>query len=81
MTKIDVLDNLKEIKICTGYQYRGEILRVPPVNIEVLTQCEPIYEAWPGWLASTEGITQWEQLPVKAMQFLNRISELAGVPM
>lgn len=80
ITKLDVLDALSEVKICTGYRYQGKIWDVPPIDVDELSQCEPVYESWPGWLVSTQGIQSWEQLPEAAKRYLGRLSELVGVP-
>lgn len=80
ITKLDVLDELSEVKICTGYRYQEKISDVPPIDVDVLNECEPVYESWPGWLTSTKGIQLWEHLPEAARRYLNRISELVKVP-
>ncbi len=80
ITKLDVLDDLPEVKICTGYRFKGEVIEVPPVDVDELSQCEPVYEVWPGWMSSTKGIQSWGALPETAKQYLNRLSELVGVP-
>lgn len=80
MTKLDVLDGLSEIKICTGYEYNGKLLEVPPIATEALAACVPQYEAWPGWQTSTKGCRSWAELPLAAQNYLNRLSELVGVP-
>lgn len=80
ITKLDVLDALDEIKICTGYRYQGEVIDVPPLEVDALAECVPVYESWPGWKSSTQGVQAWEGLPLAAQQYLNRISELVGVP-
>ncbi len=80
ITKLDVLDELTEIKICIGYRCKGEVLDVPPIDAVILGECEPIYEVWPGWLQSTRSIRQWDQLPEAAKKYLNRLAEVVGVP-
>jgi adenylosuccinate synthase len=79
MTKLDVLDHLAEIKICIGYQYLGERRVTPPNHADTLELCEPVYETWPGWQESTKGMQQWDALPKKAKQYLQRLEELVGV--
>jgi len=81
ITKLDVLDGLEEIKICTHYRYQGKTWAVAPIAIELLSECEPVYESWPGWQASTRGIKTWEQLPQAAQNYLNRLAELVGTPL
>lgn len=78
--KLDILDDLEEIKICTGYRLHQEYLDVPPPTTEALEQVEPIYETLPGWKRSTRDIASWEELPQEARAYLDRIVELVGVP-
>ncbi len=80
ITKLDVLDGLKEIKICTGYRIADKQWDVPPVDAEVLAQCEPIYEVWPGWQESTQGMKTWDALPQAARNYLERLSQLVSTP-
>jgi len=79
MTKLDVLDNFKTIKICTGYEYNGKQLASFPADIEILTKVMPVYEELPGWQTNTAGITDFEKLPTQAKRYLQRIEELIGV--
>lgn len=74
--KLDVLDTLPKIKICTGYYYRGECIKDIPMSPEALQDCKPIYEENEGWQQSTEGIDRYDNLPEKAKAYLNRLSEL-----
>ena len=80
ITKLDVLDGLDSIRLCVGYKLDGEVRRSVPVGAEALAQVEPVYEELPGWKASTVGITEYEELPPEARRYLERIEELAGVP-
>ncbi len=80
ITKLDVLDGLTEIKICTGYRLKDTEWDVPPVDAELLALCEPIYEVWPGWQESTQGIKSWDALPKAAQNYLERLSQLVGTP-
>lgn len=80
ITKMDVLDTLTELKICTAYQYQGKQIVTPPAHALALSECEPIYETLPGWQQTTKGITQWSDLPMPAQRYLNRLSELTGTP-
>jgi adenylosuccinate synthase len=80
MTKLDVLDELKTLRICTGYKHRGETLTIFPADTEILCECQPIYEDHPGWQTSTFGIQTYEDLPKNARAYLERISELVEVP-
>jgi adenylosuccinate synthase len=76
VTKLDVLDSLQEIKVCTGYRYHGRLLDSFPPAIQVLEQCEPEYLTVPGWKQRTAGISRYEDLPVLARDYLKRISDL-----
>ena len=78
--KLDVLDKMETIKICTGYKYHNSTLNVLPASLKTLAECVPIYEEMPGWLEDTTQDKSWDSLPVKAQNYLNRISELAGAP-
>jgi adenylosuccinate synthase len=79
ITKLDVLDDLDEIKICTSYEYNGETIHHFPPEIKILEQCTPIYETHPGWKQNTSGLIKYENLPENAKKYLARVSELANV--
>ncbi len=76
ITKLDVLDTLKEIKICTGYRYKGKLLDSFPPDIQVLEQCQPEYVEVPGWNQRTEGVQEFDELPSVAQDYLKRLSDL-----
>jgi len=80
ITKLDVLDTLPEIKICTGYRYGDRILKNFPVDLRVLESAEPVYETHPGWLEPLKSIRKYSDIPVNAKKYLERISELVDVP-
>jgi len=80
LTKLDVLDGLEEVMLCTGYRLDGEILDLPPLGADAMSRCEPIYESHPGWTENTAGITSVDALPAAAQSYLTRIEELTGVP-
>ena len=80
MTKLDVLDGLETVKVCTAYRVDGVEREAPPAGAEALARCEPVYEELSGWEGSTAGITSVDQLPDAARAYLRRIEELAGVP-
>ena len=80
ITKLDVLDSFAEIQICTGYRYCNRVLDSLPFDSTVLSNCEPIYETVPGWQSSTLGLTEYSALPAAALNYLNRITALLGVP-
>ena len=80
VTKLDVLDELETIQICVGYQIDGEPISGLPVVTDRFAECKPVYEEWPGWQESTVGITDYDDLPKKAREYLTRIEALAEVP-
>ena len=80
ITKLDVLDGMKTLKICTGYQYNGSIIDLPPVGADAFEQCKPIYEELPGWTESTVGARKLDKLPQNARNYLNRLEQVVGVP-
>jgi len=77
ITKLDVLDGMERVRICTAYDYRGERHELPPSGADALAQCRPVYEELPGWRDSTIGIRTREELPANARAYLARIEELA----
>lgn len=80
VTKLDVLDGCKEIKLCTAYRHGGRVYRDMPADLDVLSTCEPVYETFKGWTESTTGITSYAKLPPQAKRYLERIEELAACP-
>ncbi|GHF87089.1 adenylosuccinate synthase [Thalassotalea marina] len=81
LTKLDVLDGLETLKICTGYKTaNGDVITVPPTAAEGYEQVTPVYEELPGWTESTVGVTSVEQLPENARAYIKRIEEVTGVP-
>lgn len=80
ITKLDILDGLPEVKICIGYELKGERLEMPPIEGEAFSACTPIYETLPGWNDITFGLTDEAALPLAAKRYLSRIEALLGVP-
>jgi len=80
VTKLDVLDGLDTIRICTGYRIDGDIRENPPLLPHRYAEVVPVYEALPGWSEPTAGITEFARLPDNARRYLARMEELAGVP-
>jgi adenylosuccinate synthase len=80
VTKLDVLDGMETIRICTAYECDGVRYTSVPANIRVLERCVPVYEDWPGWMTSTKEVASWDDLPPKAQAYLRRLEELTGVP-
>ena len=80
ITKLDVLDGIDELKLCTGYELDGRITDILPMGADDIAACTPIYETMPGWSQSTVGVTQYDQLPAAAQHYLMRIEEITSVP-
>ena len=80
ITKLDVLDGLNELKLCTGYKLDGALTDILPMGADEIARCEPVYETMPGWTQSTVGVTDYQQLPSEARRYLERIAQLTGVP-
>jgi len=81
VTKLDVLDGLETVKICTAYRAPGgSNLDLPPYGAEALAECEPVYETLPGWRESTAGARALDDLPANARAYLARVAELAELP-
>ena len=80
LTKVDVLDGLDEIKICTGYKLRGEVYDHFPAHAADQNAVEPIYETIEGWSQSTAGARSWAQLPAQAIKYIRRVEELIQCP-
>ncbi len=80
MTKLDVLDGMETVKICTGYRCGDKILDLAPSGNDAMSACVPIYKEMPGWSESTVGVTCYEGLPKAARDYLSCISDLSGAP-
>ena len=79
VTKLDVLDGLHTLRVCTGYRFDGEDIATLPPFMSRYAECEPRYEELDGWRASTCGVTCWEKLPAAARAYIRRIEELVGL--
>jgi adenylosuccinate synthase len=79
LTKLDVLDGLAEVLICSGYRTSGGTLSEFPADLRCLSGAEPIYERMPGWSAPTRGVTRFEGLPEEARRYVRRLEEVTGV--
>lgn len=80
ITKLDVLDGLERVRICTAYDMEGVRRTTPPVSAEALARCKPVYEDLPGWRESTAGVRTLAGLPAGARRYLERLTELTGSP-
>jgi len=80
LTKLDVLDGLPSLKICTGYQLGGETLGYLPAGLKAQAALTPVYEEMEGWRETTHGARSWRDLPASAVKYVRRIEELIGAP-
>ncbi|HEX8365757.1 MAG TPA: adenylosuccinate synthase [Allosphingosinicella sp.] len=80
LTKLDVLDGFDEIRICTGYRLRGEMVDHLPAHSADQAAVEPVYETVAGWAESTAGARSWAQLPANAVKYIRRVEELIACP-
>jgi adenylosuccinate synthase len=80
LTKLDVLDGLDRIDICTGYQVGGRTITEFPSDINMQGPYTPVYESWPGWTAPTKGVRDYAKLPAEAQRYIARLEEVSGVP-
>jgi adenylosuccinate synthase len=80
ITKLDVLNSLETIRICTAYSWRGQRLEEFPRELDVLKECQPVYEELPGWQTDISGATTFDQLPAKAAAYVQKLEEVTGCP-
>jgi len=80
LTKLDVLDGLQEIKVCTGYRLNGQEIDYLPASQAAQASVEPIYETLEGWTGTTRGARSWNALPAQAVKYVRYIEELIGAP-
>jgi adenylosuccinate synthase len=78
ITKLDVLDGLERIRLCTAYRCDGKTLEAAPSGADALARCEPVYEDMPGWSESTVGVKDYKRLPANARAYLKRLEEVTG---
>lgn len=81
ITRLDILDELDTINICKGYMYKGRELEEYPESLNVLQEVEPVYEELPGWKTDISGCKSYDELPENARYYVERISQLVGVPL
>jgi adenylosuccinate synthase len=79
LTKLDVLDGLERIEICTSYRCGSRTLTEFPSDIGQLAECQPVYESMPGWSSPTKGIRRFEALPVEARRYIARLEAVSDV--
>jgi adenylosuccinate synthase len=80
LTKLDVLDGLEEIRVCVGYDLAGRRVDILPLDADDIAACRPIYESFPGWTEPTAGLRRWDQLPLNARRYLERVQGLIETP-
>jgi adenylosuccinate synthase len=80
LTKLDILDGFKTLKVCTGYRLHGKEIDYLPAGLRDQAALEPIYEELEGWSESTAGARTWKDLPANAVKYVRRIEELIGAP-
>lgn len=80
LNSLDVMTGIETVKICTGYKYNGEIITHYPASLKMLADCEAVYEELPGWSEDISGAKTLDDLPVNTRNYLNRVSELTGIP-
>lgn len=80
LTRLDIFDNFKSIKICTSYKLDGKTINYFPASVSALERCQPVYEEMPGWMSPTNDVRKYENLPLRARQYVDRLSAIAGCP-
>lgn len=78
ITRLDILDEVKTLKLCVAYKHNGVVMNEFPASLKVLAEVEPVYEELPGWESDTTGIREYADLPLNARRYLERLSEVAG---
>lgn len=81
LNSIDVLTGIETVKICVAYKYKNEIIEEFPASLKVLAECEPVYEELPGWTEDITGCKTLDELPVNARHYVERVSQLTGIPL
>lgn len=81
LNSLDVLTGLPTVKICKAYRYNGQLLENYPANLDVLKECEPVYEELPGWNEDITGAQSLSDLPMSAQHYVERITHLTGIPL
>lgn len=81
ITKLDTLSGIDTLRICTAYKYNGEVIESFPANLNQLAKCEPVYEELPGWKEDITGVRSLHELPENARHYIERITQLTGIPL
>lgn len=81
LNSLDVLTGIETVRICTAYRYKGKVIEDFPASLSVLSECEPIYEEMPGWTEDITNVKSLDDLPKNARHYVNRVSQLTGIPL
>ncbi|UZD74131.1 adenylosuccinate synthase [Bacillus siamensis] len=81
LNSIDVLTGIETLKICVAYRYKGEVIEEFPASLKALAECVPVYEEMPGWTEDITGAKTLSDLPENARHYLERVSQLTGIPL
>ncbi|MDA5109460.1 MULTISPECIES: adenylosuccinate synthase [Brevibacillus] len=81
VTKLDTLTGIDTLRICTAYEYNGQIIESFPANLNMLAKCKPVYEELPGWKEDITGVRSLNDLPENARHYVERITQLTGIPL
>jgi adenylosuccinate synthase len=81
ITKLDILDTLETLRICIAYRHGDEEFTIPPFGADAVSRCEPVYLEMPGWRTSTAGIDRYDDLPIHARSYLEKIADIAELPL
>lgn len=81
LNSLDVLTGLETVKICTAYRYKDQVLEHYPASLDILAECEPIYEELPGWTEDITKVKNLEDLPLAVQHYVERITQLTGIPL
>ena len=81
LNSIDVLTGIEKLKICVAYNHKGTIMEEFPASLKTLAECEPVYEELPGWTEDITGCKSLSELPANARHYLERVSQLTGIPL
>lgn len=79
LNSLDVLTGIKTLKICTGYEYNGEIIEYYPANINMLKACKPVFEELEGWEEDITGVKNFDELPINAQKYIQTIERITGI--
>ncbi|MDF2565468.1 MAG: Adenylosuccinate synthetase [Massilibacillus sp.] len=79
ITRLDILDTFKEIKMCVGYKYKGELINEMPASLKVYAEVEPVYETFEGWNTDISGVRSYDELPANARKYVERMAEVTGI--